>query len=115
VVVCSSAANAVGRDQVLGEPLSARLRARIGIVFQEPSLDPNMTVRETMQLQGRMFAMPSAEIARRTAELLERVGLDDRAGAMTATLSGGMKRRLELARALLTGPERSRSTSRRWR
>jgi ABC-2 type transport system ATP-binding protein len=96
---------ASGDVTVLGEPLSAKLRARIGIVFQEPSLDPNMTVRETMQLQGRMFAVPRADIARRSSELLERVGLADRAGAMTPTLSGGMKRRLELARALLTKPE----------
>jgi ABC-2 type transport system ATP-binding protein len=96
---------ASGEVAVLGEPLSPALRARIGIVFQEPSLDASMTVRETLDLQGRMFGLSRAQIAERTAELLDRVGLADRAGAMTPTLSGGMKRRLELARALITRPQ----------
>jgi ABC-2 type transport system ATP-binding protein len=96
---------ASGSVRVLGEPLHAALRARMGIVFQEPSLDPTMTVRETMHLQGRLFGQPRAVTARETERLLDRVGLSERAGAMTATLSGGMKRRLELARALLTRPE----------
>jgi ABC-type multidrug transport system ATPase subunit len=97
---------AAGGDvRVLGQPLSAGLRARVGIVFQEPSLDPVMTVRETMHLQARMFGLPRAVTTRRAALLLDRVGLADRASAATATLSGGMKRRLELARALLPGPD----------
>ena len=96
---------AAGEIIVLGEPLSAALRARVGIVFQEPSLDASMTVRETLDLQGRMFGLSRTQIADRTAELLDRVGLADRARALTPTLSGGMKRRLELARALLTRPE----------
>jgi len=96
---------AAGSVQVLGAPLTARLRSRLGVVFQEPSLDPNMTVRETMALQARMFSLPRAEAHRRTDMLLERVGLADRAGSMTPTLSGGMKRRLELARALVTRPD----------
>jgi ABC-2 type transport system ATP-binding protein len=96
---------ASGDMLVLGEPLRPRLRARMAIVFQEPSLDPNMTVRETMHLQGRMFGRPRDVTAARTAALLDRMGLSDRAGALTPTLSGGMRRRLELARALLTDPE----------
>lgn len=96
---------ASGDVRVLGRPLTPALRARIGVVFQEPSLDPVMTVRETMRLQARMFGIPPNVAVRRTAELLDRVGLAGRADATTATLSGGMKRRLELARALVTGPE----------
>jgi ABC-2 type transport system ATP-binding protein len=96
---------AAGEIAVLGQPLSPRLRARVGIVFQEPSLDASMTVIETLQLQGRMFGLPRAETARRAADLLDRVGLADRARSMTPTLSGGMKRRLELARALMSRPE----------
>ncbi|MBI5285295.1 MAG: ABC transporter ATP-binding protein [Chloroflexi bacterium] len=96
---------ASGSVRVLGQTLSAALRARLGIVFQEPSLDATMTVRETMHLQGRLFGVPRAEVARRTDALLERVGLADRARSMTPTLSGGMKRRLELARTLITSPE----------
>ena len=94
-----------GELAILGQPLSPGLRARIGIVFQEPSLDASMTVLETLHLQGRMFGLPRAETSRRAAELLDRLGLADRARAMTPTLSGGMKRRLELARALITKPE----------
>lgn len=93
-----------GEVRVLGEPLSDRLRDRVAIVFQEPSLDPMMTVRETMALQARMFALPRREGERETALLLDRVGLSDRADSAASTLSGGMKRRLELARALLTRP-----------
>ncbi len=93
-----------GEVRVLGQPLTPQLRARLGIVFQEPSLDAMMTVHETMQLQGRMFGLRRDVIAQRTSLLLERVNLTERAGAMTSTLSGGMKRRLELARALLTEP-----------
>jgi ABC-2 type transport system ATP-binding protein len=94
-----------GQIVMLGRPLSASLRSRVGMVFQEPSLDPHMTVRETMQLQGKLFGMRSADIAAGTDALLGRVALADRASAYTSTLSGGMRRRLELARALLPGPD----------
>ena len=93
-----------GDIRVLGQPLSAKGRARMGIVFQEPSLDPTMTVRESMHLQGRMFGLPRAATAQRAEQLLQHLNLTDRAASMTATLSGGMKRRLELARALLSEP-----------
>jgi ABC-2 type transport system ATP-binding protein len=93
-----------GDIRVLGQPLTPQLREHVGIVFQEPSLDAMMTVRETLQLQGRMFGISRAVAAERIDRLLDRVGLSERASAMTSTLSGGMKRRLELARALLTEP-----------
>jgi ABC-2 type transport system ATP-binding protein len=94
-----------GSIAILGEKPSDGLRRRLAMVFQEPSLDPVMTVGETMGLQGRMFGLARAEIASRTTLLLDRVGLADRVGSATSTLSGGLKRRLELARALLTDPE----------
>ena len=90
---------------ILGEPLSNALRRRVGVVFQEPSLDAVMTVAETMDLQARMFGLSRHDAAVATRVLLERVSLADRVSSPTASLSGGMKRRLELARALLTGPE----------
>lgn len=96
---------ASGELRLLGEPLSATRRARIGVVFQEPSLDPLMTVWETMLLHGRLFGLSRAVAVSGTARLLAQLALDDRAAAFTGTLSGGMKRRLELARALLTSPQ----------
>ena len=90
---------------MLGQPLSNALRQRVAIVFQEPSLDPGMTARETMLLQGRMFGLSRADASEEASRLLERVDLTERAGSLTSTLSGGMKRRLELARALISGPD----------
>lgn len=93
-----------GRIEMLGRPLSAALRARVGVVFQEPSLDPLMTVAETMALHGRLFGLGRQDAAAKTEALLARVGLEERTGSLTGTLSGGMKRRLEVARALLPDP-----------
>jgi ABC-type multidrug transport system ATPase subunit len=75
------------------------------VVFQEPSLDPLMTVRETMELQARLFGLERARATADVDRLLERVGLGDRQRDKTSALSGGMQRRLELARALVTSPE----------
>jgi ABC-2 type transport system ATP-binding protein len=93
-----------GAVRVHGAAPSAATRARTGVVFQEPSLDAQMTVRETMELKARLFGLKAADARRDIAALLGRMDLADRAGSATATLSGGMKRRLELARALLPRP-----------
>jgi ABC-2 type transport system ATP-binding protein len=93
-----------GAVRMFGAPLTHGQRARVGVVFQEPSLDPLMTVDETLSLHARLFALPASEAAAGAGRLLARLGLADRGRARTATLSGGMRRRLELARALLTSP-----------
>src|SRR5207244_3850547 len=71
-------AAASGRVTVLGEALTDRLRRRIGVVFQEPSLDPVMTVAETLDLQAHMFGMDRGAAAASKRTVLERVGLADR-------------------------------------
>jgi ABC-type multidrug transport system ATPase subunit len=96
---------AAGDVRVLGRPPSAPLRARIGLLFQETSLDPLMTPRETLWLHGRLFGLGGRALRDGIDQRLEGVGLSDRANAPISTLSGGMKRRLELARVLLPRPE----------
>src|SRR3972149_5889902 len=78
--------------------------APVGVVFQESCLDPLMTVEETLWLHGRLFGLERADLRRRIADALERSELADRARQPTRTLSGGLKRRLELARALIRPP-----------
>lgn len=94
-----------GWVRVLGASPSAALRARIGYLFQATSLDPLMSAWETLWLHGRLYGMSGASLRSRIRAALEVVGLAERAQDHIASLSGGMKRRLELARALLTSPE----------
>lgn len=94
-----------GNVSVLGEAPSTPLRARIGFVFQESTLDPLMTVREALSFHGRLFGLPGRTIRSRGDELLETVSLSEHPRDLIKTLSGGMRRRLELARAFLTSPE----------
>lgn len=93
-----------GELRVFGEPPRAALRARVGTVFQENALDPLMTVAETLTLSGRLFGLSRAAIAERSQGLLGAFGLEGRLHDPVATLSGGMRRRLEVARALLHDP-----------
>ena len=74
----------------------------IGVVPQELNIDPFFTPRELLELQAGLYGVPRAE--RRTAEILEAVGLSDRAEAYARTLSGGMRRRLLVAKALVHNP-----------
>lgn len=83
---------------------SAKVRRSIGIVFQDPSIDDRLTGRENLQLHACLYDMPSELTKKRIAEVLELVGLEDRADYAMKTYSGGMRRRLELARGLLHRP-----------
>ncbi|MEZ5933961.1 MAG: ATP-binding cassette domain-containing protein [Alphaproteobacteria bacterium] len=80
-------------------------RARIGLVPQEDNLDPDLRVRENLEVYGRYFKLPSAVIRERVLRLLEFMELGEKAGQSVAQLSGGMKRRLVIARALISDPE----------
>src|SRR3984885_5780746 len=81
------------------------IRARLGVVPQEDTLDVELTVRENLLIYGRYFGLPREVIAERTARLLDFVQLTDRAGDQVEPLSGGMKRRLTIARSLVNEPE----------
>jgi ABC-2 type transport system ATP-binding protein len=82
-----------------------KVRRSIGIVFQDPSIDDRLTGRENMQLHATLYDIPSVKSRKRIDELLNLVSLNDRADAPMKTYSGGMKRRLELARGLLHRPQ----------
>ena len=81
------------------------IRARLGVCPQQDSLDPELTVAENLTVYARYFGIPRAVARDRAAELLDFVQLTDRAGDKVEPLSGGMKRRLTIARALVNEPE----------
>ena len=97
-----------GEIELMGEPVPARARiARraVGVVPQMDNLDPDFTVAENLLVYGRYFGLPDATIRARLPELLDFAGLAGRAASRIQTLSGGMRRRLMLARALVNDPE----------
>lgn len=81
------------------------VRKRLGIALQAPTLDQFSSGRETLELAGRLHRLPADEIRRRSDELLELMGLTAAAKKLTGTYSGGMKRRLDLAAALMHRPQ----------
>ena len=83
----------------------AKVRRDIGIVFQESTLDTNLTVEENLSLHCEFYRVPKEEIRERIGFALDLVGLLDRQKAMVKTLSGGMKRRVEIARGLVHFPK----------
>jgi lipooligosaccharide transport system ATP-binding protein len=92
----------LGMDPVTDGPA---IRSRLGVVPQEDTLDVELTVRENLLIYGRYFGLPRAVIAERTTTLLDFVQLSERAGDQVEPLSGGMKRRLTIARSLINEPE----------
>ena len=81
-----------------------RVREQIGVVFQEPALDTNLTGRENLDFHARMYGIGRTEREERIRAVLALVELSDRADALVAEYSGGMKRRLEIARGLIQHP-----------
>jgi lipooligosaccharide transport system ATP-binding protein len=97
-----------GDVRVFGKPIAALgrgFRTRIGLVPQEDNLDPDLTVRQNLEVFGRYFAIQAATLATRVPQLLAFMQLEERGDAKVMQLSGGMKRRLVIARSLIADPE----------
>ena len=100
--------NTSGTVEVLGHDVRREPGAalkRLGVVFQQRTLDLDLTARQNLMYHGALHGMSRARIDERAAEELERVGLTERAGEKIRALSGGQMRRIEIARALLHGPD----------
>jgi ABC-2 type transport system ATP-binding protein len=96
-----------GQAQIFGIDVAqerARVRKQLGVVFQAPSLDKKLTVQENVKHQGHLYGLSGTELAQRSRHVLERVGLWDRRKDRVEVLSGGLKRRVELAKGLLHKP-----------
>jgi ABC-2 type transport system ATP-binding protein len=96
-----------GRAIILGHDGAkdpSQLRREIGVVFQAQSIDLKLTAAENLRHQGHLYGLHGPSLSRRIKEILERVGLADRTKDKAETFSGGMQRRLELAKGLLHGP-----------
>jgi len=97
-----------GEIDILGQRLTQNphaVRSRLGIVFQHPSLDPKLTVTENLQHHGHLYGLRGHQLRERSELMLKRLGLADRALDIVETLSGGMQRRVELAKGLLHKPD----------
>ena len=97
-----------GEIRVLGYDVArqtAAVRERIGVVFQAPSLDKKLTVAENLRHQGHLYGMSGGALRSRQEEMLARLGLADRRRELVETLSGGMRRRVELAKGMLHSPQ----------
>jgi len=81
------------------------VRRSIGIVFQDETLDRDLTVWETLELHGRIYSMPKSQRKERIEEIIKLVELEEKRNVRTRFLSGGMKRRLEIGRGLMTRPK----------
>ena len=97
-----------GSATVLGLDIlksASKVRQRLGVVFQSPSLDIKLTVAENLAHQGHLYGLRGRPLRARIDEMMERLRITDRASDLVETLSGGLRRRVELAKGMLHGPE----------
>jgi len=97
-----------GKLQVCGFDVSksqSEVRRRLGVTFQSPAVDVRLTVRENLLCHGRIYGLSGAELSSRIHDMLDRFGLPDRASTLVSELSGGLKRRVELAKGLMHNPQ----------
>jgi ABC-2 type transport system ATP-binding protein len=107
-ILCTLVKATEGSATVAGIDVTANpddVRSRIGLVFQEPSLDNQLTARENLTFHAMVYGVPRSRRRERIDSVLAMVDLTDRAGEPVLTFSGGMRRRLEVARGILHAPE----------
>jgi len=107
-VLCTLLAPTAGRAVVAGHDVAAepgRVRLRIGVALQDVALDPKQTGEELLRLQGRLYGLSRSEVDQRLIELSKLVDIGDALRRRISTYSGGMRRRLDLAAALVHNPE----------
>lgn len=106
-LLCALARPTAGHASVAGTDVLARpdlIRRQVGMLFQHSALDPDLTAEQNLHIHARLYGLSRGHARRRATETLEAVGLTDRRRSPVRTLSGGMRRRLELARGLLHAP-----------
>ena len=107
-ILCTLLTPTEGRAVVAGHDVAAEpgaVRLRIGVALQEAALDPKQTGLELLRLQGRLYGLSRSDIGRRVADLAQLVDIGDAITRPIGTYSGGMRRRLDLAAALVHGPQ----------
>ena len=107
-ILCTLVDKTAGSATVAGWDVARNpqeVRSRIGLVFQDPSLDNQLTARQNLYFHALAYGVPRHQRSERIRAALEMVGLEDRADVQVITYSGGMKRRLEIARGVLHHPE----------
>ncbi|MEV7325996.1 ATP-binding cassette domain-containing protein [Streptomyces sp. NPDC093970] len=106
-LLCALARPTAGQATVAGADVLSRpeqVRGRVGMLFQHSALDPDLTAEQNLHIHARLYGLRRGHARARVTEMLETVGLADRRRFPVRTLSGGMRRRLELARGLLHAP-----------
>ncbi len=106
-ILCTLARPTGGSARVAGHDVRTErdaVRRSIGLVFQDPTLDVDLTAEQNLRFHGELYGVPKADLDRRIDDLLGLVGLSERRKSVVETFSGGMKRRLEIARGLLHSP-----------
>jgi ABC-2 type transport system ATP-binding protein len=106
-MLCTLTEPSAGTATVAGHDIRrerSAVRRNIGLVFQDPTLDQYLTADQNLRMHAELYGVPRAAVRPRSTQVLEMVGLADRRAALVSTYSGGMKRRLEIARGLLHAP-----------
>ena len=106
-ILCTLARATAGTARVAGHDVATErdaVRRSIGLVFQDQTLDQDLTAEQNLRFHAELYGVPRAVLDQRIDDMLRMVGLTDRRGSVVQTFSGGMRRRLEIARGLLHSP-----------